>query len=38
MEIGYAHVLHKPIYLLYPVPTEVSYKDEILAMYSKILD
>lgn len=31
LEIGFAHVLGKKIFLLNPVP-EVSYKDEILAM------
>ncbi len=31
LEIGFAHVLDKLIYLLNPIP-EVSYKDEIIAM------
>lgn len=37
MEIAFAHVNDKKIFLLNPVP-EVSYKDEILAMYTKVLD
>lgn len=36
MEIAFAHVNDKKIFLLNPVP-EVSYKDEIEAMYTKIL-
>ena len=32
MEIGFAYVNHKKIYLVNPIPTEVSYKDEIIAM------
>ena len=31
LEMGFAHVLGKKIFLLNPVP-EVSYKDEVLAM------
>lgn len=31
LEIGFAHVLGKKIFLLNPIP-EVSYKDEIVAM------
>lgn len=31
LEIGFAHVQNKPIYLLNPIP-EMSYTDEILAM------
>lgn len=31
LEMGFAHVLDKKIYLLNPIP-EISYKDEILAM------
>lgn len=37
MEIWFAHVNDKKVFLLNDVP-EVSYKDEILAMYDKILD
>jgi len=37
MEMGFAHVHDKKIFLLNPVP-EVSYKDEILAMLTEVLD
>lgn len=37
MEIAFAYVNDKKVFLLNPVP-EVSYKDEIEAMYTKILD
>jgi len=37
MEIGFAHVHGKKIYLLQGIP-KVSYSDEILAMYDKILN
>ena len=37
MEMGFAHVNDKKIFLLNSVP-EVSYKDEILAMFTKILN
>ena len=37
MEIAFAYVNDKKIFLLNPVP-EVSYKDEILAMYTKVLN
>ncbi len=36
LEIGFAHVLGKPIYVLNPLP-EVSYKDELEAMNLKVL-
>ena len=36
MEIGFAHVNGKKVFLLHDVP-EVSYTDEILAMYDVIL-
>jgi hypothetical protein len=36
MEMGFAHVLHKKIFLLNPVP-ELNYKDEIEAMMPVIL-
>ncbi len=38
MEIGFAHVHGKKIFLLNPVPEEVSYADEIKAMYDVSLD
>jgi hypothetical protein len=38
MEIGFAHVNDKKIYLLNPVPEEVSYADEIKAMVDNILN
>jgi len=38
MEIGFAHVNDKKIFLLNPVPEEVSYVDEIKAMVDNILD
>lgn len=37
LEIGFAHVLDKKIFLLNPIP-EVSYKDEILAMRPVVLN
>ena len=37
MEIAFAHVLNKKIFLLNPIP-EVTYKDEILAMDPIILN
>lgn len=37
MEIGFAHVNGKKVFLLNPVPQEVSYKDEIEAMMDVIL-
>ena len=38
MEIGFAHVNDKKIFLLNPVPEEVSYADEIKAMVDIILN
>ena len=38
MEIGFAHVNNKKIFLLNPTPQKVSYVDEIKAMVDKILD
>jgi len=37
MEIGFAHVNNKKVFLLNEVP-EISYSDEILAMYDVILN
>lgn len=37
LEIGFAHVLGKKIYLINPVP-EISYKDEIMAMQPVVLN
>jgi hypothetical protein len=37
LEMGFAHVLGKPMYVLNPLP-EVSYKDELEAMNLKILN
>jgi hypothetical protein len=37
LEMGFAHVLNKKIFLLNPIP-EVSYKDEIIAMQPIVLD
>ncbi len=37
MEIAFAHVNDKKIFLLNPMP-EVAYKDEIEAMYTKVLN
>jgi len=38
MEIGFAHVNNKKIFLLNPVPDEVPYVDEIKAMVDVVLD
>lgn len=38
MEIGFAHVNGKKIFLLNPIPEEVSYTDEIEAMVDVILN
>jgi nucleoside 2-deoxyribosyltransferase len=37
LEMGFAHVLSKPIYLLYPVP-DMPYKSEMDAMDPIVLD
>lgn len=37
LEMGFAHILHKPIYLLNPIP-EMLYKDEIMAMNPIVLN
>ena len=36
LEMGFAHILDKKIFLLNPIP-EILYKDEIEAMHPKIL-
>lgn len=38
MEIGFAHVNDKKIYILNPIPENVSYVDEIKAMVNVVLD
>ncbi|MFH1030760.1 MAG: hypothetical protein V1770_05910 [bacterium] len=37
MEIGFAHVHNKKVFLLNPIP-EISYKDELLTMTDKVLN
>jgi len=37
MEIGFAHVNNKKVFLLNPIPEEVSYADEIKAMVDEVL-
>jgi len=37
LEMGFAHVLNKKIFLLYPIPSMI-YKDELEAMQPVILD
>lgn len=38
MEIGFAHVNNKKVFLLNPIPEDVFYKDEIKAMADVILN
>ena len=38
MEIAFAHTKGKKVFLMNPIPTDVSYVDEIEAMYDEILD
>jgi len=38
MEIGFAHVNNKKVFLLNPIPEEISYADEIKAMVDVVLD
>ncbi len=38
MEIAFAHINNKKIFLMNPVPQDVSYTDEIEAMYDEVLD
>jgi nucleoside 2-deoxyribosyltransferase len=37
LEMGFAHILNKPIYLLNPIP-DVSYADEIRAMQPIVIN
>ena len=37
IEMAFAHVLNKPLYVLHPLP-EISYISEILAMQPTVLD
>jgi hypothetical protein len=37
LEMGFAHVLGKPIYLLYPIP-DMPYRSEMAAMEPVVLD
>ncbi len=38
MEMGFAHVHDKKIFLMNPIPEDVSYSDEIKAMADNVLD
>ena len=38
MEMGFAHVYDKKIFLLNPIPKDVAYGDEIKAMVDVVLD
>ncbi len=38
MEMGFAHVNDKKVFLLNPIPEEVSYSDEIKAMVDVVLN
>jgi len=38
MEIGFAHVSDKKVFLLNPIPEDVSYSDEIKAMTDVVLN
>jgi hypothetical protein len=38
MEIGFAHVNDKKIYLLNSIPKDVSYSDEIKAMVNEVIN
>ena len=38
MEIGFAHVNDKKVFLLNPIPKDVSYSDEIEAMADVVID
>jgi hypothetical protein len=38
MEIGFAHVNDKKVFLLNPIPKEVSYTDEIKTMVDVVLN
>jgi len=38
LEMGFAHVNNKKVFLLNPIPTKVPYVDEIQAMTDKIIN
>lgn len=38
LEMGFAHVLYKPIYLLNPIPTIPYYGTEIIALKPVVID
>jgi len=38
IEMGFAHVNDKKIFLMNPAPTDVSYADEINAMFDEVID
>ena len=38
MEIGFAYTADKKIFLMNPIPTEVSYMDEIKSMVTEVID
>jgi len=38
LEIGFAHVLHKPIFCLHPLPDQAYISSELVAMQAIILD
>jgi hypothetical protein len=37
IEMAFAHILHKPLYILYPIPN-MPYTSEMLAMKPTVLD
>lgn len=37
MEIGFAHVNNKKVFFLNPIPTDVSYGDELNAMVDEVI-
>jgi len=38
LELGFAHILNKKIFLLNPVPKDMLYSDEILAMEHTVIN
>lgn len=38
LEMGFAHILNKPIFLLYPIPNNEYYYHEMMAMATTILN